>query len=250
MIINKSFIENKLENIKVEYLETCTSTNKILKNATYLTDTLLIAEEQTSGVGRLNRNFVSNKNKGIYMSLLTFKKIDLKYLNKVTPITAVVVSNAIDELINDNTKIKWVNDIYLKDKKICGILVESVIVNNRLEKLIIGIGINTYSQTFDEELSKKASTIEDLTNIKTSRNELIINIINNLNKALDNIDDIYYMKEYIHKSNLINKEVIVNINDTEYIAKVLDITLDAELVVEIDNSIYTLTTAEVTKIKF
>ena len=168
MIINKSFIENKLENIKVEYLETCTSTNKILKNATYLTDTLLIAEEQTSGVGRLNRNFVSNKNKGIYMSLLTFKKIDLKYLNKVTPITAVIVSNAIDELINDNTKIKWVNDIYLKDKKICGILVESVIVNNRLEKLIIGIGINTYSQTFDEELSKKASTIEDLTNINPS----------------------------------------------------------------------------------
>ena len=64
MIINKSFIENKLANIKVEYLETCTSTNKILKNVTYLTDTLLIAEEQTSGVGRLNRNFVSNKNKG------------------------------------------------------------------------------------------------------------------------------------------------------------------------------------------
>ena len=240
MIINKSFIENKLENIKVEYLKTCTSTNKILKNATYQTDTLLIAEEQTSGVGRLNRNFVSNKNKGIYMSLLSFKKIDLKYLSKVTPITAVIVSNAIDELINDNTKIKWVNDIYLKDKKICGILVESVIVNNGLEKLIIGIGINTYSQIF----------VEELTNIKISRNELIINIINNLNKALDNIDDISYMKEYIQKSNLINKEVIVNINDTEYIAKVLDITLDAELVVEIDNSIYTLTTAEVTKIKF
>ena len=46
MIINKSFIENKLTNMKVEYLETCTSTNKILKNVTYLTDTLLIAEDE------------------------------------------------------------------------------------------------------------------------------------------------------------------------------------------------------------
>ena len=250
MNINKEIIQLNLSNIKVEYLETCSSTNKILKNSTDKIDILLITNEQTSGVGRLNRNFVSNKGKGIYMSLLVNKEIDLKLVSKITPITAVVVSNSINEFIDEPTYIKWVNDIYLKNKKICGILVESVINNNKLDKLIIGIGINVYKQKFDEELSLKASTIEDLTNTKISRNELIISIINKLKYALDHLDDISYMQEYVSKSNLINKEVVVNYNEKDYNAKVLDITLDGELVVQINNEILSLNTAEVTKITF
>ena len=250
MLMNKKIMEDNIKNIDILYLDSCTSTNKLLKNKEYQKDTLLITDEQTNGVGRLERVFVSNKGVGIYMSYLTFRNIPLDKLFKITPLTALVVSSCIEELIKEKTYIKWVNDIYLKNKKICGILVESVVTNEGLERLIIGIGINTNKQVFDEELSLKASSIEDLTGIQISKEELISKIINKLNDVLDDLDNPVYMEQYISKSNLINKDVILNINGNELKAKVLNITNEANLVVLVNNEVFSLTTAEVTKIIF
>ncbi len=248
ILINEKQIQKELNNLKVIVLNSCTSTNDLLKDDKYTEETLLITEEQTNGIGRIGRTFISNKNKGIYMSLLTYKKIPLDVITLVTQVTSVVVSRCIEKYIDKQIKIKWVNDLYLDDYKISGILVQSKIKDNTLDKLIIGIGINIYNQDFDEELSKKASSIETLTNIKIDRNSLIIDIIQELNKALTNIYDLSYMKEYIKRSNLINKEVLLLLKAQEVKAKVLDITLNGELKVLIDNQEYLLSSAEVLKI--
>ena len=89
------------------------------------------------------------------------------------------------------TTIKWVNDIYLNSKKICGILTEgsTSIEQGSLEYVIIGIGINRYHQEFSEDIRRIATTIEDETNQIISRNELIIAIINQIDAYLKNIDD-------------------------------------------------------------
>lgn len=246
--LNEKYLQSNIKDINVIILETCTSTNVILKESNYTCDTLLVTNEQTNGIGRINREFISNKDKGIYMSLLTFKPLPMDMITRITAITSVIVSRCIDKHLQKSTKIKWVNDIYLDNYKICGILVQSKFKDNQLEKLIIGIGINLYKQTFDEELSKKANNIEDLTGIKIPRNELIVNIINSLNEALDNITSESYMIEYRNKSNLINKEVVVQIQDQEFKVKVIDINLEGELVVLNDDQIITLRSAEVTKV--
>lgn len=246
--LNNTYLQENINDIKVEVLESCTSTNLLLKDDKYKEDTLLVTNEQTNGIGRINRNFVSNKDKGIYMSLLTYKKIPNDFLTKVTAVTSVVVSNCIDKYINKSTKIKWVNDIYLDDYKICGILVQSQFKNNSLDKLIIGIGINLYKQSFDEELSKKASNIEELTGIKINRNELIISIINELNHTLDDIKNSKYMIDYKNKSNLIGKDVLIVLDNKELKVKVIDINNEGELVVSLDNKILSLRSSEVIKV--
>ena len=125
-------IKEQLNNYNVEYFESVSSTNKLLKSEEYLENTLLITEEQTNGIGRLNRNFVSNKSKGIYMSLKIKPTFDLNNINKLTPSIGVIISNSIFKQTNIHPYIKWVNDIYLNDLKISGILVESVIKNNTI----------------------------------------------------------------------------------------------------------------------
>ena len=246
--LNELYLKEHIKKINVMVLDSCTSTNLILKDSNYEEDTLLVTNEQTNGIGRVNREFVSNKDKGIYMSLLTFKKIPSSYISKVTAITSVIVSNCIEKYIKKKTKIKWVNDIYLDDFKICGILVQSKFSNNKLDKLIIGIGINLYNQTFDNELSKKANNIEDLTGVKINRNFLIVDIINALNEALDNVMDDSYMIEYRNKSNLINREVIILLKEEEVKVKVIDINLEGELVVLLDNKPIPLRSTEVIKV--
>lgn len=248
--LNWNKLQENILNTNVIVLDSCTSTNILLKESSYTTDTLLITNEQTNGIGRINREFISNKDKGIYMSLLTFKKIPLDYVTRITAITSVVVSRVIEKYISEKVYIKWVNDIYLKNKKICGILVQSKIENNELKKLIIGIGINLYCQTFKNELSLKASSIEDLINIRVDRNQMIIDIINDLNTALENYDNLDFMEEYKSKSNLINKDVTILLDQKEVLVKVVDINLNGELVVLYNNKIFTLNSTEVIKVYF
>ena len=181
-------IKEQLNNYNVEYFESVSSTNKLLKSEEYLENTLLITEEQTNGIGRLNRNFVSNKSKGIYMSLKIKPTFDLNNINKLTPSIGVIISNSIFKQTNIHPYIKWVNDIYLNDLKISGILVESVIKNNTIEYLIIGIGINCFKQDF-KELNNIASSIEKETNIIVNRNLLIIDIIEGIEKLLNDFNN-------------------------------------------------------------
>ena len=109
---------------------------------------LIIADKQTAGRGRRGNSFYSPENTGLYMTLL------LEVSNPIpliTPATAVSICRVIEEKFNLEPKIKWVNDIFLNDKKICGILSECFTANGKT-MVAIGIGINL--TTSDFSLSK------------------------------------------------------------------------------------------------
>lgn len=221
---------------QVIYLNKCTSTNALLKENKYSYNTILITKRQTNGVGRMNRTFISNKPSGLYMSIL-FNEKDIKDINTLTCLVGVGVSTAIDEVTNASTKIKWVNDIYLENKKICGILVEK-----SKDKVIVGIGINIKKQKFPKELENKASTIEDLTNKIVSKKLLAELIINNIDKLLLSND---YMNEYINRSLIIGKEVKLLFDNEEINVKVLNINESGNLVVLHDGITKTINSGEV-----
>ncbi|MFD2371734.1 biotin--[acetyl-CoA-carboxylase] ligase [Brevibacillus sp. GCM10020057] len=123
--------------------------------------TLVLAEMQTGGKGRLGRPWHSPKGTGIWMSLVIRPAIPLPKTPQITLLTAVTVARTIREETGLPVKIKWPNDIFIGDKKVCGILTELNAESDRVNYLVIGIGINANSveADFPEELAAIATSL-------------------------------------------------------------------------------------------
>ena len=200
---------------------------------------IFVADSQTNGKGRLGRNFFSPKNCGIYLSIV-YNTDFLEYEEDVTLITpkvAVSICKTLEKFGCKNCKIKWVNDIYINEKKVCGILTEGILSNfqkGKINPAIIGIGINLQEDKngFPEELSKIATSA----NIKFELREQIINqllleILTDLKKE----NHISVMSEYKNRSNLIGKTVNVienTFSGQSYQAQVVDISEKGHLLVK------------------
>lgn len=255
-VLNVDVIRKHLtSNYEVIVLDEVDSTNNYLKDLAkkgIQRDILVVANRQTGGKGRLGRTFVSNKASGIYMSLLVRPDIPIDLVKKVTCMVSVATSKAIDQLANTSTSIKWVNDIYLNKKKICGILTEGVVLaeENKMEYIVIGIGVNCYHQDFGEELSKKATSIEDELHIRISRNALIGEIANQIRFYLNDFEgqSKTFMKEYKEKSFIIGMNVELQKGSSTTFAKVVDINEEGELIVEDANQkIQSFSSGEITR---
>ena len=120
----------------------------------------IIAAEQTAGRGRQGRTWVSEKNSGLYLSVVLRPKIDTRFLSLITLMTAVAVHNTLTEIFRLTPDIKWPNDILVNEKKICGILAETTETSSGLA-VIVGIGINLRSSNFPPELYQTATSIEE-----------------------------------------------------------------------------------------
>ena len=133
--------------IKIISLEEVDSTNtyakKLVKNGAD-EGTVVIAQRQTNGRGRLGRKFHSPNGTGIYMSIILKPCDTIENTLLITTAAAVAVANGIEKIIKKSPSIKWVNDVYLDGKKVCGILTEGSFEKNssKLEYAILGIGIN------------------------------------------------------------------------------------------------------------
>lgn len=248
-VINVNQI-NQLLNFDTEviHLDTVTSTNDYLRSI--ITDTLpsftvVISDQQTHGKGRKGRSFYSPDSNGIYMSILIRPSFSTEIALQLTAMIAVAASEAIDSLYLLDTKIKWVNDLYIKDFKVAGILCEGQyeIDSNSFSYIIVGIGINTKKQVFPEELKEIVSSIENHINDSVNRNILIAEILNRFKYHYDNQTN--FIATYKNKSNLINTLVEVIEPNNTYIAKVIDINNQAHLIVESEGKIIELSSSEV-----
>lgn len=145
-----------------------TSTNTLLKVQAEQgapEGTVLIAESQTAGKGRLGRHFTSPPGTGIYFSLLLRPRCTAEKSLFITTTAAVAVCEAIEQVTGLNPQIKWVNDVYLNEKKVCGILTEASVdfENGGLNWAVLGIGINIAvpEEGFPEEIRSIAGAIFD-----------------------------------------------------------------------------------------
>lgn len=245
-ILSKEEISNalidELKGTEIHLLNTVDSTNdyaKMLAKQDAPEYTLVVADTQTHGKGRMGRVFSSPSGTGIYMSFILRPKTSLETAQLITSCVAVAISKAIDTLCNCSSKIKWVNDIFLNDKKISGTLTEGAInfENGSFEYAIVGIGINVRSvkNIFDGELSSIATSIEDETGLKISRSRLIAEVFNNIYLQLQSIDDKSFIKEYKKRSLIVGKDVIVSENGQEVFAKAIGIDKTAGLIVQFED---------------
>ena len=225
----------KNKNVYIEVLEETSSTNDYIKNYSNLDSCVVLAKRQTSGRGRLNRSFYSPENSGIYMSVLVKPNLKIDESVKITTLTATIVAKAVESLINSPVQIKWVNDIYLNGKKLCGILAEAShnTKTGNLSHAIIGIGINVLNSNFPPEIENIATSIESQTGIKIDSNILIAKIID----GLLNINELLktdYLSEYKKRLFILGKTVTVDTGSDKYFAKALDVLDSGALLIEVN----------------
>jgi BirA family transcriptional regulator, biotin operon repressor / biotin---[acetyl-CoA-carboxylase] ligase len=123
----------------------------------------VVARRQTAGRGRKGRAWVSEKDAGLFFSVVLRPPLAMRYLPLVTLMSAVAVHDTLETLYEIDCDIKWVNDILARDKKICGILAETCETAKGLAA-VVGIGINLKSTNFPPEIAATATSIEAETN--------------------------------------------------------------------------------------
>ncbi len=167
--------------------------------------TAVIAAHQTQGKGRLGRSFASPEDSGIYMSIILEPDDSNPVL--ITTAAAVAVCRSIRKVCGLEPEIKWVNDIYLGGKKVCGILAESVTdyKTGRITHVILGIGVNCRASAIPDDLRDIAGAIEGDYSIC----QLAAEIHNQLMPLAGILDPENFIGDYRDWSMVIGKTVTV-----------------------------------------
>lgn len=232
-ILSSYSIKQHLKNphLDISVFSSVTSTNTILKEMAEQgakEGTVIIAEEQTAGRGRTGKQFYSPKGTGIYISILLRPDIPAEESLFLTTSAAVATARAIEDVSDKRALIKWVNDIYLEDKKTCGILTEGAfnVETGKLDYAIVGIGINVCIPDggFPDNIKDIATAIFDKqTDSINKRSILIANLLDYFMEYYKDFKSKSYVKEYIERSMIIGKTITVIEGSKTSVAKAIDI---------------------------
>ena len=245
----RSYLEEPWKQLPIYVYDTVASTNKTAKEMA-LNDgvhgTVVIANEQTDGKGRKNRSFYSPGDSGLYLSILLEANEEIAKPAVCMTAACVAVCRAVEKIYGVRTEIKWINDLYLDGKKVCGILTDGMInfETGRMEYVILGIGINCMRPTegFPSELAETVSSLQNVTPSENtdviSRNALAAEIIEQVMKMAEcEISDKkareIYRKEYRERSCLPGKKVSISDGKNVVYGTVLDIDEDGGMVTEL-----------------
>ena len=191
--------------------------------------TLVIAERQTGGRGRLGREFQSPRG-GIYMSIIMRPQGTLEQCAMLTMAACVGVCRALERLLDISPGIKWVNDIYYKGKKVCGILAEGAAAGDRLKYAVIGVGINYQSPEFQGGLANRAGSLYPDMEPPISLSAMAGAAASEVYRACRDFQTDTVYAEYRNKSLLIGKAVALSDGRQ---GQALDITREGRLLVNI-----------------
>lgn len=254
MSLNASSIKEQLgelsEELSINIYKTIGSTNteaKLAAESGLTKNAIFAASEQTAGRGRLGRSFSSNKDKGLYLTILLSNELPVDFATSLTTYMAVIATRAIGSLTSIDPKIKWVNDIYAGGKKLAGILTEGKAKSvGTLSYAAVGIGINVARQEFPEDVKAIATTVEDECGEVIDLNKLTAVIVKDFFDNLYLVGTRELADEYRSRSFLIGEKVNVIKPTTTYEATVKDITDRCELLLELpDGTPEILSTGEV-----
>ena len=227
------------------YFESIDSTNSEAKRAVLggiEADAVFIADGQTGGRGRSGKSFYSPSGDGLYLSIVLSPDTTLAEATAITPIAAVIVTEVLRELTDKEPKIKWVNDIFIDGKKVCGILTEAVFDHEigKLSAVIIGIGINLTTTDFPTEIEGIAGSVGSI-----DRYLLTAEIFKRLKKACDKINTRDFMERYRKYSLVIGKEITFSKNGVDYCGVAKSILDDGGLLVNTKGGEMVLSSGEI-----
>lgn len=267
------YLHPKYRKLSVEVYKSIDSTNTKIKEyaASGRPEGLVvIAQEQTAGRGRMGRSFYSPTSSGVYMSFLLRPKFTAGESTYLTTAAAVAAAETIDDVWKDYSEsikhkagsgacqpdpdesqavIKWVNDVYVRGKKVCGILTEASVnvENSMLEYAVTGIGFNVQvpENGFPEEIQDIAGAIFETDTAMDAKNRIAAEMINHFMKYYEDLPERTYMEEYRKRSFLLGRE-IYTVTDPPITGRAVDIDEEGHLIMELkDGSRKILSSGEV-----
>lgn len=219
-VLSAEAIQSGLEHpeVKVQVFREIASTSLAMKQMALESKlphgSVVVANGQTKGKGRKGRDFYSPKNTGLYLSVLLYPDKTVRESLELTAQAAVAVCRAVEKCCKISLKIKWVNDLYLEEKKVCGILTEAVtdLETGEIEFVVVGIGLNLKSPEggFPEKIQKKAGVVL-AAGEAVDRNLLAASIVNELLKETEKRG---IPQEYI-KNNLVPGRTICLVQERD-----------------------------------
>lgn len=243
------FLDPGIGSVSITIMDNTDSTNNEAKRI--LMDEpgfgrVIFAEEQSSGKGRLGRSFSSPPGDSLYASFILKPLLDVNDSLLITVGASVAVARAVEKIgaADDESfepEIKWVNDVYLDNKKICGILTEAVsdLESGQIQSLILGIGINvnTDIKHYPKEIRDRIGIVEISPGQRNRFAAILINEVFHMQDEImdyrmNGLDEPSFMDEYRQRSMVLGKGIYVIKNDEKYEAKAIDINNHGGLLVK------------------
>ena len=224
--------------VSLQVFESVTSTNDLLREAAERNApefTVFAAKQQTAGKGRQGRQFYSPPQTGLYLSILFRPQIAPADTLALTPMAAVAAADAVERCTGKQVQIKWVNDLLLGGRKICGILAESQFSQSaKLDYTVVGIGINLVTPPggFPQELAEIAgAAFPENTDADAVFASCAAALISALMREYRLLSEKHYLEGYRERLCVLNRPVTVCENGTERQAEAIAVDDDLRLLV-------------------
>jgi BirA family biotin operon repressor/biotin-[acetyl-CoA-carboxylase] ligase len=228
--------------ISFRYFEKTTSTNDAALewlNEGCSEYSLIVAESQTQGRGRLNRKWFTQPGSALAFSLVLFPMDnEIAHLALFSPLGAVAVSQALETTLDLHPQIKWPNDVLLNHKKTCGILSEAHWQQDHLRGVILGIGVNVSPSSVPDkdQVQFPATCIENAAKSEIDRVELLRAILKNLYEWRPLVGSPQFHKYWMGHLAFQDEKVIVQINEKESVSGILrTVAQDGSLAIELES---------------
>ncbi len=213
----EKYLDDCCRDLDIQVLAKTDSTNAQVRqkaNAGAAEGFTLLANAQTEGRGRLGRSFYSPNDTGIYLSLLLRpNRFPAQQSVRITTMAAAAMCRAIEEVCGETPGIKWVNDIFLRGKKVCGILTEGAfgLENGILEYAVVGVGINVYPPQggFPDEIREIAGALSEQSQ-SDLKNHLAAAFLNHFMHYYHSADPSEYLEAYRRYSIVVGQRVTVH----------------------------------------
>jgi BirA family transcriptional regulator, biotin operon repressor / biotin---[acetyl-CoA-carboxylase] ligase len=202
--------------------------------------TIIIAEKQTGGKGRSGRKWISPKG-GIWFSIILHPKFDISNITLFPIASSLALSNAIEKTCKITTELKWPNDLTIKGKKLAGMLVDASLESNRIENLVLGVGINFEVNSKEiEKILKKTPNFYGVASLSEQKNRIkpiqliqsFLLELENIYEQLNNNQRKKIISKWTEKSSTIGKKIEIDTHQGKVEGEAIKIDDDGGLVVK------------------
>lgn len=236
-----SSLNTKLFGRTIHTFETVDSTNTLARQLDRNSTphgTVVIADEQTAGRGRLQREWISVKGLNLLFSVVLYPDFNMEKTALLPLIGSLAVADAVEKIAALSPTCKWPNDVLIGHKKVCGMLLESISGSGGIEKVILGIGINVNQTDFPEGLLHKATSLRNECGRKIDRATLLASILEELEnryEQLSHFPSAQLLNDWKMKALLFGKKITVLESEFSYTATAVDVAEDGALIIRTDD---------------
>ncbi|MBU1291752.1 biotin--[acetyl-CoA-carboxylase] ligase [bacterium] len=198
--------------------------------------TLIIAERQSAGKGRLGREWFSPVG-GVWLSIILYPKLSPSYISRITLMTAVAVVKAIKICTQIESQIKWPNDILINEKKVCGILTEMSAELDIINWVVVGIGINVNidHRDFPEDIQENTISLKEILGKEVLRVKLVQTFLQGFEKYYESLKRREFssiLKEWKLYSHTLGKKIKVDMGERIITGEAMDINESGTLILK------------------